>query len=258
MNCPHHRSSNTVFLKRTTNLGYPLHRCWDCGKIFNERTGTPFNFIEVPTDILFEVLLCRCRYKMSYRDVAEYFLVRGFQFTRETVRDWEESFAHLFADELRNKRKNKPGKIWHVDETYLRVKGKWCYLYLGIDAEGNLVDVWLSETRDLEAGKAFFSRAKELTTDPPEKVVTDGLDSYPIAIGEELGEEVNHERVPCKKNPIEQSHRGIKQRYYPMRDFGSFASAQRFGRLFDEVKNFFRPRWLMGELVPLFDISNNL
>jgi transposase-like protein len=96
----------------------------------------------------------------------------------------------------------------------VRVKGKWCYLYRGIDAAGDLVDVWLSETRDLEAAKAFFSRAKELTTDPPEKVVTDGLNSYPKAIREELGEEINHERVKCTENPIEQSHRGIKQRYY--------------------------------------------
>jgi transposase-like protein len=75
MNCPHCGSSNTVPRQRTTNQGYSVHRCRDCGKTFNERTGTPFNFIEVPTDILFEVLLCRVRYKMSYRDVAEYFLM---------------------------------------------------------------------------------------------------------------------------------------------------------------------------------------
>jgi transposase-like protein len=178
-------------------------------------------------------------------------LIRGFQFTHETVRDWEERFAPLFVEELRNKRRNKLGKVWHVDETYVRVKGKWCYLYRGIDAAGDLVDVWLSETRDLEAAKAFFSRAKELTTDPPEKVVTDGLNSYPKAISEELGEEVNHERVKCTENPIEQSHRGIKQRYYPMMGFGDFESAQRFCRFFDEVKNFFRPRLIMGEFVSL-------
>ena len=132
MNSPHCCSSNTVPRQRTTNQGYSVHRCRDCGKTFNERTGTPFNFIEVPTDILFEVLLCLVRYKMSYRDVAEYFLIRGFQFTHETVRDWEERFAPLLADELRNKRRNKLGKVWHVDETYVRVKGKWCYLYRGI------------------------------------------------------------------------------------------------------------------------------
>jgi transposase-like protein len=82
-------------------------------------------------------------------------------------------------------------------------------------------------------------------------VVTDGLNSYPKAIREELGEEINHERVKCTENPMEQSHRGIKQRYYPMLGFGDFESAQRFCRFFDEVKNFFRPRLIMGEFVSL-------
>lgn len=162
MNCPHCCSSNTASLKRTTKLGYPLHRCRNCSQTFNERTGTPFNFVEVPTEILFEVLLCRCRYKMSYRDVVEYFLVRGFQFTHETVRDWQERFAPFFANELRSKRRNKLGKIWHVDETYVRVKGKWCYLYRGIDATGELVDVWLSETRDTEAEDSFFLTSQRI------------------------------------------------------------------------------------------------
>ncbi len=95
----------------------------------------------VPTDIVFQVLLCRLRYKLSFRDIAEFFLVRGFEFTHETVRDWEERFAGIFAQQLRAKRKGKVGKIWFVDETYIRVKGRWCYLYRGIDEDGNLENV---------------------------------------------------------------------------------------------------------------------
>ena len=112
----------------------------------------------MPTDIVFQVVLCRVRYKLSYRDVAEFFLLRGFEFTHETVRDWEERFAPIFANDLRAKRKGNVGNVWHVDETYLRVQGRWCYLYRAIDQEGNLVDVRLSETRDMEAAKAFFQR----------------------------------------------------------------------------------------------------
>lgn len=104
MDCSHCASTNTTRLKQLTNQGYLRFRCCGCGQTFNERTGTPFNFIEVPTDLLFEVLLCRVRYKMSYRDVAEYFLLKGFQFTHETVRDWEERFASIWAEELREKR----------------------------------------------------------------------------------------------------------------------------------------------------------
>ncbi len=129
------------------------------------------------------------------------------------------------------------------------MKGEWCYLYRAIDAEGNLVDVRLSKTRDLEAAKAFFSQAK--VKHPPQKVITDGLNSYPRAITEELGEEVEHEIVTCTENPIEQSHRGIKQRYYPMMGWGNFESAQRFCQVYEEVKNFFRPQLFMGECVSL-------
>ncbi len=64
-----------------------MYRCQKCKRYFNERTGTSFNFLEVPTDIVFQVLLCRLRYKMSLRDVAEFFLLRGFEFTHETVRE---------------------------------------------------------------------------------------------------------------------------------------------------------------------------
>lgn len=219
--------------------------------MFNERTGTPFNFIEVPTDIIFQVLLCRLRYKLSFRDIAEFFLLRGFEFTHETVHDWEERFAPIFADQLRAKRQGKVGKVWFVDETYIRVKGKWCYLYRGIDEDGNLVDVRLSEKRDMEVAKAFFAQAHEMAEQSPQRVITDGHTSYPRAIAEELGAEVEHETRSCLSNPIEQSHRGVKQRYYPTLRFGAFESAKWFCQAFDEVKNFLRPRARMTEFVSL-------
>lgn len=80
-----------------------------------------------------------------------FFLLRSFEFTHETVRDWEERFAPIFAQQLLAKRKGKVGSSWYVDETYIRVKGKWCYLYRAIDRDGNLVDSMLSEKRDMEA-----------------------------------------------------------------------------------------------------------
>ena len=90
MNCPHCHSAQTTSLPRTTGLGYAVFGCTDCGRTFNERAGTPFNYLEVPTDIVFQVLFCRLRYQLSYRETAELFLRRGFDFTHETVRDWEE------------------------------------------------------------------------------------------------------------------------------------------------------------------------
>jgi DDE superfamily endonuclease len=96
--------------------------------------------------IVFEIVLCRLRYKLSLRNLAEMYLLRGFEFTHETVRDWEERFAPMLTERLRRKRKGKAGRRWYVDETYLKVKGKWCYLYRAMDREGNLVDSMLSAT----------------------------------------------------------------------------------------------------------------
>jgi len=104
MNCPYCLSSQTTQLERTTELGYLVFRCHECKRTFNKRTGTPFNFLEVPTDIVFQVLLCRLPSKLSFQDIAEFFLLRGFEFTHETVRDWEERFAPIFVDQLRAKR----------------------------------------------------------------------------------------------------------------------------------------------------------
>ena len=129
MLCPHCQSDQTKKLIRKTSLGYATFRCGRCRRKFNERTGTPFNFLEFPTDIVFQVILFRLRYKLSFRNIAEMFLLRGFPFTHETVRDWEERFALLMAEQLRRKRKGKVGRKWFVDETYLKVKGKSVYLY---------------------------------------------------------------------------------------------------------------------------------
>src|SRR5690349_3591465 len=129
MVCPHCQSPSIRNLNRTTDLGYAVFRCGGCGRKSNERTGTPFNFLEFPTDIVFEIVLCRLLYKLSLRNLAQMFLLRGFEFTHEAVREWEERFTPLLAEHIRRKRKGKAGRRWYVDETYLKVKGKWCYLY---------------------------------------------------------------------------------------------------------------------------------
>src|SRR3712207_3465211 len=115
--------------------------------LFNERTNSPFNFLQYPTDIVLLVVLWRVRYKLSLRDLAEMFLERGFEFTHEAVREWEARFAPLLADQLRAKRRRLTSRSWHVDETYIKVGREWKYLYRAIDRDGNLIDVMLSETR---------------------------------------------------------------------------------------------------------------
>jgi len=250
MACPHCATTTTTELPKRTQLGYRIFRCATCRRQFNERTGSPFNYLEFPTDIVLLVVLWRVRYKLSLRDLAEMFLERGFEFTHEAVREWEARFAPLVADKLRAKRRGQVGRSWHVDETYIRVGGVWKYLYRAVDREGNLVDSMLSEQRDMEAAKRFFKAALEVAEQTPEKVTSDGHDSYPRAIREILGDEVLHRCNPYLNNRLEQDHRGIKQRYYPMRGFGSFDSAARFCRAFDEQRQYFRLRPGMCQPLP--------
>ncbi len=133
MDCPHCGSAVTTERSDRTVLGYRKFRCRHCDRGFNERTGTPYNWLQYPTDIVLLVVLWRLRYKLSLRDLAEMFLERGFVFTHETVRDWEAKLAPLMAEQLRKRRRGVVGESWYVDETYIKVDGQWCYLYRAIE-----------------------------------------------------------------------------------------------------------------------------
>jgi putative transposase len=253
MTCPHCASSTVDEQARRTALGYRTFRCTTCQRSFNERTGTPFNVLEFPTDVVLLVVRWRLRYQLSLRDLAEMFLERGFEFTHEAVRDWEARFAPLIADCLRATRRGQAGRSWDVDETYVRVKGRWCYLYRAIDRDGNLVDTMLSETRDMDAAKRFFRQAVAVVGRRPARVTTDGHDAYPRAIRETVGDQVRHRHSSYRNNRLEQDHRGIKQSYDPMRGFGNVRSAGRFCRAYEELRHHCRCRRTMGQRVRLAD-----
>jgi putative transposase len=141
---------------------------------------------------------------------------------------------------LRARRRGAVGSKWHADETSVRVNGHWCYLYRAIDREGNLVDARLSPTRDMDAAQRFFRQALDLAGGAPAQVTTDGHGAYPRALRETLGDTVIHRTSRYKNNRIEQDHRGVKQRYYPMRGFGSFVSAACCCSAFEEQRQYFR------------------
>lgn len=171
------------------------------------------------------VVLWRVRYKLSLRDLAEMFLERGLVFTHEAVQEWEDQFAPLLSELLRKHRRGRIGPSWYTDKTYMKVKGRWTYLYRAIDRDGNLVDVRLSEPRDKAAAEAFFRSARMVTGCVPERVTTDGHNAYPGAITAELGAEVLRRTNRYLNNHLEQDHRRVKQRVRPMLRFKRFANA---------------------------------
>jgi putative transposase len=250
MRCIACKSEAVTERPERTAQGYRRFRCRGCGKQFNERTGGRLNRTQYPSDVIALVVLWRLRYKLSLRDLPEMFLVRGLVFSHEAVREWEAKLTPALAEDLRRRRRGKTGRSWYVDETYIKVQGRWCYLYRAIDRSGTLVDVMFGEHRDMAAAKAFFRSAKAVTGMTPDRVTTDGHDSYPRAIRTGLGRAVRHRTSRYLNNRLEQDHRGIKGRYRPMRGFKCPRSAARFCRGHDELRNFLRPRSHPHQHVP--------
>jgi transposase-like protein len=222
MTCPRCGSIETSRRRRRTSLGYRTFGCRACRRAFNARTGTPFNDLQHPTDVVLLAVLWRLRYKLSFRDVAEMLLQRGFEITHETVREWEFRFAPLLTEQLRGKRRGHAGASWYLDETYVKVGGRWCYLYRAIDRDGALIDSMLSEQRDKHAARRFLRRLVEVAARKPRRVTTDLHPAYRRAIRWIIGRKAKHRTAQYLNNYTEQSHRAVKQRYYPMLGFGSF------------------------------------
>src|SRR3712207_7363638 len=134
-----------------TARGYRRFRCRDCGKPYNERSGTLLTHARYPSDVVALVVLWRLRYRLTLRDLGEMFLIRGIVFSHEAVRAWEAKLAPALAGELRQRRWGKGGagrRHWHVDEKYLKGRGRRCFLFRAIDPNGYLVGPMTTEHRD--------------------------------------------------------------------------------------------------------------
>ena len=251
MTCPHCESPATTTRQGPPSLGSRQFRCRSCGRRFNERSGTAFNDLQYPTDVVLLAVLRRRRYKLSCRDIAEMLLERGFSVTHETIREWACRFAPRVTERLRAKRRGRAGRSWYLDETYVQVAGRWCSLYRAIDREGDLLDSMRSEHRDKHAVRRFLRRLVDVAERKPQRVTTDAHPPYRRAIRWILGRKVRHRCRQYLNHRTEQSHRAVQQRYYPMLGFGRFESAARFCSAFDELRHYFRARQRRGQSVPL-------
>jgi len=124
-----------------TAQGYRRFRCRPCGEQFNNCSSALLNRARFPSDIIALVVLWRLRYKLSLRDLPDMFAIRGMVFSYGAVREWESKLTPALAEELRRKRSGKAGRSWYVDETFLKVSGRWSYPYRAVDSSGALVDV---------------------------------------------------------------------------------------------------------------------
>src|SRR4051794_15058422 len=168
-----------------TAQGYRRFRCRTCGKQFNERSGTLLNRTQYPSDVIALVVLWRLRYKLSLRDLPEMFAVRGMVFSYEAVREWEAKLAPALAEEPRRRRRGKAGRSWYVDETSRsRAAGATSIARSTAPARS-----WTccSASTATWRRRGRSSARKAVTGVTPDRVTTDGHDSYPRAIRTELG-----------------------------------------------------------------------
>jgi transposase-like protein len=169
------------------------------------------------------------RYKLSFRDLVEIMAERGLSLAHTTIMRWIQRYVPEF--EKRWNRFARPeGRSWRVDETYVKIKGRWTYLYRAVDKKGKTVDFLLRAKRDVAAAKAFFRRAFGHQGRLPDKITLDGYQASHRAAKEALGEHADGNRCNIRSskylnNLIEQDHRSIKLRLGPMLGLKQFRRA---------------------------------
>lgn len=198
-----------------------------------------------PVEVISHAVWLYARFALSYRDVEELLGERGIQVSYESVRRWVGRFGEHFAAELR-RRERRVGRMWHLDEVFVRIGGEQKYLWRAVDEHGQVLDILLQEHRDTDAAVRFFRKLLGHAGEPPEQIVTDRLASYGAAL-QRLPEldGVEHLRVHSaarRNNRVEQSHLPTRLRERRMQGFKSMDSAQQFLCLFSRVCNLFRPR----------------
>lgn len=184
------------------------------------------------------ILLCvrwYLAYNLSLRDLEEMMAERGIHVDHSTIHRWVVRFSPLLLERF-NHRKRPVTRKWHVDETYVKVRGRWMYLYRAIDSLGDTVEFFFSEHRDLLAAKRFIRKAFA-RHGRPERIVIDGSQTNHEAIIACDGESRLRNRSrrflkPIRirqsqylNNRIEQDHRRIKRRIRSMLGFKSTSSA---------------------------------
>src|SRR5262249_39820320 len=140
-----------------------------------------FHGYRFPEEVIALSVRWYLRYRLSYADTAELLAERGVQVDAATIFDWVQHFTPLYQGAARRYR-HKVGKVWHVDETYVRMAGRWVYAYRAVDERGQVIDVYVSPTRDTAAATAFFARAVSETEVRPHTVTTDKAAAYPPAL----------------------------------------------------------------------------
>jgi IS6 family transposase len=181
--------------------------------------SSAFAGFRFPPEVISVAVRWYLRYGLSYRDVEELLAERGVTVDHVTVYRWVQRFTAEYISAARPRR-HVPGDRWFVDETYVKVAGRWAYLYRAVDQHGQVIDVWLSRRRDFAAARVFFSRA--------------------LATGS----------LPVEVNRVEADHGRLKARLRPMRGLKTFLSARTIAAGHAFVQNLRRGHYEIATQAP--------
>ena len=173
-----------------------------------------------------------CRYGVSYRDLEQMMGERGVSVNHSTIYRWVQRFAPEIEKRLRWQWRGPRSASWRVDETYVKVRGQWAYLYRALDKHGNTIEFYLSWTRNTAAAKRFLGKALHglKNWEKPSVINTDKAPTYAAALAELKNEDRSpadtlHRQVKYLNNVIEADHGKLKQLIRPVRGFKTLKTA---------------------------------
>jgi transposase-like protein len=175
-----------------------------------------------PPEVIVLAVRWYLRFGLSYRDVEELLAERGIEVDHVTVHRWVQRFTPLLAEAARFGR-HQVGDRWHVDETYVKVAGRWVYLYRAVDQYGQVIDVYASARRDSEAARRFFHRARNATGVVPVEVITDRAPAY-LRVLDQVAPTAWHHVERYANNRVEADNAQLKRWLRPMRGIMTMTS----------------------------------
>src|SRR4051812_18667403 len=206
-----------------------LRFCHICKRIISLRVNCQmFKGHCFPKEVILHAVYCKLRFSLSYRDVEELLSIRGVRVDHATIQRWVYKFTPQMETSFR-KRKKGVGNSWRMDETYIKVKGVWMYLYRAVDKEGNTVDFLLPKRRNKRAAhlfllKAIYNNGKPLTIN----IDKSGANKQAIkTYNKRTWSKIKIRQCKYLNNRVEGDHRFIKWRVQNMLGFKSFESASR-------------------------------
>ncbi|WP_043920290.1 IS6 family transposase [Jannaschia aquimarina] len=196
------------------------------------RRRDPFKGYQFPKVVILLAVRWYRRYPLSYRNVRDLLAERGIIVDAATVYRWVQKFGPEIRKRASGRHRNWRGLRWHVNETYLRVNGRWCYLWRAVDQCGQLIDFRLTARRTANAARAFMRQASDtVRCHHPMTIITDKAHSYAKIIGEwnvRSGptDAIRHVTRKHLNNRIESDHAVLQHRLTPMRGLQSLRTAK--------------------------------